>query len=283
MKTLADSPATVPLHLHIDLNEQGIGEFEDSGSAIARPYRRLLQEGADPGIISYILVRSSTNTPSRVLGTVCETPGNRLLFFPGCSGRVLRGHFNRQSRSAYRPLKGIIDHLTFDIFSCRGHMTEVRTSGRREAIIGLTRRRPEVAEKLYGWFGITIRSLDSLEIAPRRLWFVAECPASDVERRRALFQTVGTVSRVFSVEIPAVAPDYFIQVNFFVDLDPARNLQGIRSFLPNGPPVLTKAIKVPSTMKAEFHGMQTHGGSAMVKMHFIVWRGEPINNVGFGL
>lgn len=283
MKTLSDSPTTVSLHLHIDLNEKGVGELEDSNSAIARPYRRLLQDGTDPGVISYILVRSPMNTPSRVLGTICETPGNRLLFFPGCTGRVLQGHFSQQLQNAYRPLAGIIDHLTFDISSCSSHMTDAETSSKRKVVSGLTRRRPEVAEKLYGWFGIIMRSLNSLEIAPGRLWFGAECPASDVKRRRSLFRTAGTVSRVSSVDIPEVPPDSFIQVNFFVDLNPKRTLKIMRSYLQNGPPILTEAISLPSTMKAKLHGLQIHGGSAQVKMHFIVWKGDPINDVAFGL
>ena len=130
---------------------------------------------------------------------------------------------------------------------------------------------------------MTMRSLNSLEIAPRRLWFGAECPASDVERRLLLFCTASSVSRVSSVEIPEISPDYFIHVNFFVDKDLERKLSGIRSFLPNGPSVLTEEIKLPSTLKAKLLGLQTHVGSAQVKMDFVVWKGEPINNVTFGL
>jgi hypothetical protein len=49
----------VPLRLYIDLAEYGVDEFEDAQNAIARPYRRLVEDGVDPGNIAHVLVRST--------------------------------------------------------------------------------------------------------------------------------------------------------------------------------------------------------------------------------
>src|SRR2546425_12771097 len=71
----------VPLRLHVDLGEYGVGELEDSQSAIARPYRRLVEDGSDSGKISYVLISSAPGAPYKIAGAVCDTSGQRILIF----------------------------------------------------------------------------------------------------------------------------------------------------------------------------------------------------------
>lgn len=184
-----------PLRLYIDLNRYGSGEFEDSQSAIARPWRRLFQDGTDPGKICYLTVNPSPTEPSRALGSFCETTGGRLLFFPGCQGRQLNSRFARQKPNTAVSLTGMVDHITFETVSRKGHITEVLQNGERRVALNLPFR-PEVDSGLYAWFGITLRSLDKLDSIPGRLWFSAECPVSDIERRLELFRKAGQASRV---------------------------------------------------------------------------------------
>ena len=112
------------LRLYIDLIHHGTGEIEDSQSAIARPWRRLFQDGVDPGRICYIVTNPSATMPRRIVGALCETTGGRLLFFPGCQGRQLNTQFSRLSNTSVA-LTGMVDHLTFEIDRRRAHITEV--------------------------------------------------------------------------------------------------------------------------------------------------------------
>lgn len=271
----------IPLSLYINLDQYGVGEFEDSQSAIARPYRRLFEDGADPGNISYVLILSAPSSQYKMLGTLCETFGQRLLFFPGCRIRRLNSLFNRKSTTPARALEGIVDHITFETTNRRGHITEVLPNGERRVVLKLPRRR-ETGPELYGWFGMTLRSVALLDNVPGKLWFSTECPASDVDRRLELFRKAGKVSRICTLPVTQPTTETFLQINFFVDFGPGQIRATIRTFLPNGPPELQKAIEIPSTMTAQLHGLALHDGVGMIKIHPVVWKGEPTHEVVFG-
>ena len=271
----------VPLSLYVNLDEYGAGEFEDSQSAIARPYRRLVEDGVDPGCISYVLIRSAPSSQYKMLGTLCETSGQRLLFFPGCRIRRLNSLFNRKSTTAAQALDGVVDHITFETSNRRGHITEVLPNGERRVALNLPRRR-EVGQELHAWFGMTLSSVALLDSVPRRLWFPTECPASDVDRRLELFRKAGRNCRVCTLPVGHLAAETFLQINFFVDFNPGQIRATIPNFLPNGPPELQKAIEIPATMTAQLHRLPLHDGIGMIKIHPIVWEGEPAQEVVFG-
>src|ERR1700682_6082047 len=130
----------VPLRLHVDLAEYGVGELEDSQSAIARPYRRLIEGGTDPGNISYVLISSARGDPYKMAGAVCETPGQRLLFFPGSQIRKVTTLFSPRRAASAQALDGIVDHITFEMKSHRAHITEVLPGGERRIVLNLPRR-----------------------------------------------------------------------------------------------------------------------------------------------
>ena len=267
------------MKLFINFEKYGLGELEDSQSAIARPWRRLFQNGGDPGFISYVLLRAS-HTPAFVLGSLCETPGGRLLFFPGCKGRDLSQRFSREQDVTSR-LEGIVDHITFETTNYGCHITEVLPDGERRVALKLSRRL-EVDSRMHAWFGITLRSLDSLDRAPSKLWFSTEPPVSDMKRRLEIFRKRGTAARMSHLDIPGVNANSFLQINFFIDFDPGHKPRTVVSFLPKGPPELRTDIVIPRTMTAQLHGLPIHDSSAKVQMHPIVWEGDPTNDVAFG-
>jgi hypothetical protein len=281
MSTALNKNSSSPLRLHIDLDRYGTGEFEDSQSAIARPWRRLFQDGIDPGKIYYLIVNPSQTASSRALGSFCETTGGRLIFFPGCQGRQLNSRFTRHKPRTPESLTGIVDHITFEIVSRKGHITEVLQNGDRRVALKLPSR-PEVASGLYAWFGITLRSLAKLDSIPGRLWFSAECSASDVERRLELFRKAGQASRVYELKVPKIAAHSFTQINFFVDLDATQRRNTFRTFLPKGPPELRKSIEVPPRMAAQIQSLQLDASPGMIRIHPIVWEGDPVVDVAFG-
>ena len=216
-----------------------------------------------------------------MLGTLCETPGQRLLFFPGGRIRRLNSLFKRKPTAAAQTVDGIVDHITLDINNRKSHVTEVVSNGKRKGVLKLPRR-PEVGQALYAWFGITLRSVAALDRVPGKLWFSAECPASDVDRRLALFRKAGKASRICPLPVAQATAATFLQINFFVDFDPRQIRTTMPTFLPNGPPELLKAIELPSTMTAQLHGLVLHDDVGMVKIHPIVWAGELAHEVVLG-
>ena len=143
MPQLKQQRAIVPLSLCINLAEYGVGEFEDAQSAVARPYRRLVEDGVDPGNIAYVLIRSAPSNRYKMLGTFCETSGQRLLFFPGGRIRRLNSLFKRKPTAAAQAVDGIVDHITFETSNRKSHVTEVLSNGKRRVVLNPILR-PEV-------------------------------------------------------------------------------------------------------------------------------------------
>jgi hypothetical protein len=269
------------LNLYIDLSQYGMGELEDSQSAIARPYRRLFEDGADTGAISYVLIPSVLSNQYEILGTLCETPGDRLLFFSGCRIRELNSHFNRGSTTGAQTLDGIVDHITFETSNRRRHITEILSNGARRTVLNLTRSQ-EVAPGLYAWFGMLLSPRAWLDRVPGKLWFSTECPDSDAKRRLDLFRNAAKTPRISTLAIGHPTNDKFLQINFFVDFEPMQSRGQIRTFLPNGPPELQSTIEIPATMTTQLYGLPLRDSMRTLKINAITWQGEPAHDVGFG-
>jgi hypothetical protein len=274
-------PNMTRLRLHVDLARHGgFGELDDSLSAIARPYRRLVEDGSDPGKISYVLLSSPQGEPSRIVGALCETPGERLLFFPGSRVRRLAALFQTRAASP-KGLNGIVDHITFEKKNRRAHVTEIRSGGERKALLKLAKRR-EVGRSLYAWFGITLRAVTTLDSIPARLWFSAQCPSSDAERRLELFRIASRTSRVCSLPAPRPGSEGFLQINFFIGFDSGGEV-GLptTTFVPNGPPELRAAVQIPATINTKVHTLKLHG-MGVVRIHASIWDGEPVSEAALG-
>ena len=283
MSQLKQPPSTIPLRRYINFAEYGVGEFEDSQSAIARPYRLLFEKGTDPGSMAYLLIHSASSGQYTALGTLCETIGQRLLFFPGCRARRLNSVFKRRSPPAVQALDGIVDHMTFEIRNRTCHVTEVLSNGKRRIPAGLKLPPPrEVRPALYAWFGITLSSVAVLDRVPGKFWFSAECPASDVDRRLALFCKANKALGISTLSITQTTQGTFLQINFFVDFDPGQMRKNVPALLPNGPPELQKAIEIPSTMTAQLYGLILHEGVG-IRIQPIVCTGELAHEDGVAL
>jgi hypothetical protein len=258
-----------PLNLYIDLSQYGLGEFEDSQSAIARPYRRLFEDGADPGAISYLLIPSVLSSQYEILGTLCETPGQRLLFFPGCRIRELSSLFNRGSTAEAQALDGIVDHITFETSNRTRHITEILSNGARRTVLNLTKSQ-EMAPGLYAWFGMMLSPRALLDRVPGKLWFSMECPDSDAKRRLELFRNAANTPRISTLPIGHPTNDQFLQINFFVDFEPTQSRGQIRTFLPNGPPELQRTIEIPATMTTQLYGLPLRDSMRTLKINALL-------------
>jgi hypothetical protein len=269
---------TRPIRLHVDFPSRGRGESENPNSAIARPFRRLLERGITPGRLSYIVIDPCVGGV-RLFGTICETPGRRVLFYPACNGRALRGHFSRDPQRRHLQPSGVVDHFTFQLKERTAHVTEVSEDSSRRLIVGRRHACREVAPGLFAWFGLTVASVRRFEVLPERLYMSAEWPAPDVDRRLALFRTP---SQVLMLPVREPPNECFAQVNGFVDLEPRRPLARITTFLPNGPPELVERVAGKQTVQDVLYSFDAFGGAYAVRMDVLVADGRPISQVGFG-
>ena len=143
----------------------------------------------------------------------------------------LNSLFKRKPTAAAQALDGIVDHITLDTSNRKSHVTEVVSNGKRKVVLKLPRRR-EVGQALYAWFGITLRFVAVLDRVPGKFWFSAECPASDVDRRLALFRKAGKASRICTLPVAQTTQETFLQINFFVDFDTGQMRAIPCTFLP---------------------------------------------------
>jgi len=262
---------TVPLRFCIDFPEGSQSIIADPSSVLARPYRRLMQEGTEPGSISYLAVQDPSGV-LYVLGVLCETVGDRLVFFPGIPCPIVEGFFSADGIEC--PIDRDVDHLTFEMKRRAAHFTRVTEAGNRQTIAGPPQRRHEVAPGVLAWFGLTARSLDRLELLPSKVWIVGECPATDVARRTTSLQQS---SRAVVMPIPFPARGFFAHVNFYVDFNPGRALTRIATLLPP-PSAVSRSVPVGSVFAQTLYHLPVFGSAFSVTIDWHLPQGDPVRN-----
>lgn len=183
-------------------------------SPLARPRRRLIDEGTDPGAIVYVAVEMPDGA-RRTLGILSPTGGDRLRFFPGHPGTRLLTvpHDGRPARM----LATELDHVTLEVasratrFACRD--AAGRTTG------GILGRRPESTPGVVRWFRLIVPVLDRLEPLPGEPW--RSDAVRDPSRRIALLRRA---SRAVTMPLPPLSPRASVLVDFHVDREPHRPL-----------------------------------------------------------
>jgi hypothetical protein len=75
---------------------------------------------------------------------------------------------------------------------------------------------------------------------------------------------------------------FFAQINFFVDLDPTRELTDVTTFIPNGPPELVAAVQRDRTVTSTLYGFSAFDGSCAVRMDAHLAQGVPVREIGIG-
>jgi hypothetical protein len=159
----------------------GQGKIKSMSCALARPFKQLFEEGKPIGRINYIFFKVN-KWPSRVLGSLCLTQGQRLLFYPGLIERKVNWCFSK--KESFRSIKstGFVDHLTLEKGSRKWHVTILEPEGTKELRMPSYGTK-EIHKNTFFWFGLTIQDLSVLEITPEELTLIFPSPPRDSNRR----------------------------------------------------------------------------------------------------
>ena len=215
-------PAVTPFH-SVDATPvslvfpegDALARFSPS-SPLARPRRRLIDEGIDPGAIVYVAVEMPDGD-RRTLGILSAT-GDRVRFFPGHAGTrlVTVPHDGRPARM----LATDLDHVTLDVASQATRFASRDARGGTTG--GILGRRPELASGIVRWFRLIVPVVERLEPLPGEPW--RSDAVRDPSRR---IQLLRRASRAVTVPLPVLPARASILVDFHVDRDPARPLPSL--------------------------------------------------------
>ncbi len=161
----------------------GQGKSTSISCALARPYRQLIEEGKPIGRINYVFFRIG-GQPSHILGTLCFTPGKRLLFYPGLIERKANWSF---SKNTFQSIKstGFVDHITIEPGFRSWHMTILEPDGTKKSHLRSLKTKM-IKDDIVFWFGLTIQGPHILETTPEELSMTFSSPPQDSDRRAKL-------------------------------------------------------------------------------------------------
>jgi hypothetical protein len=158
----------------------GQGKTTSMSCALARPYKQLFESGKPIGRINYVFFKVN-KWPSHVLGSLCFTPGHRLLFYPGLMERKVNWLY---SKNTFQNIKstGFVDHLTLEKDFASWHMTVLELDGTKKTHLQSSKTKT-ISKNTVFWFGLSIRDPNVLETTPEELTLVFHSPPKDSDRR----------------------------------------------------------------------------------------------------
>lgn len=159
----------------------GEGKVVSISCALARPYKQLFENGKPIGRINYVFFKVG-RWPSHVLGSLCFTPGHRLLFYPGLTERTVNWRYSKERGFQSVKSTGTADHLTVEEGFQRWHMTVLEPDGTK-ALRMPSFRTKKINKNILFLFGLTIQDARVLETTPEELTLIFPSPPSDSDRR----------------------------------------------------------------------------------------------------
>lgn len=204
----------------------GKGKSELMSCALARPYKQLFEHGKPIGRINHIFFYVKS-WPTHVLGSLCLTPGQQLLFYPGLRERQVNWVFSKRGsfkgvRTEFQVVKstGLVDHLTLDKKLRRWHVTILGPKGRKELHLP-SHRTKRIGKDALAWFGLTISDPNVLEITPEKLSLTFSSPPEDSKRRIRLLINArkDAILHLTSLDKMSLNPTEFLHFDFFTGSD----------------------------------------------------------------
>lgn len=205
-------------------------------SVIFRPFQRIIKNGKETGYISYIFLNTFDNSRSyaeneidlmneftisqefqaqtfpektKVLGCICHTKGNKILFYPSFPTSYLTKFKDRNKPERH------IENITIDHFSLEpsfekwhithldGHFKNLKTH--------------KIDDNIIHWFSMSIDSKVELEQVYQLNTFAYCCKVSDAERR---IQDIASAVKNYGQDlITAPISDKYDKDNSFYHFD----------------------------------------------------------------
>lgn len=157
---------------------QGISTNENS--ALVRPFRKVLQDGKDPGKISYLFLKDYEN--HYVLGGFSYTE-KFIIFFPGTNDRRLVNFGEENYLNEGKIL--LIDHITLEKNLEKYHFKVDENS---EQIKFPNQKTKKIDENTLLWFTLKIQLPDKLEKCPQELRITLYETLEEIKRRLPIIE-----------------------------------------------------------------------------------------------
>lgn len=222
---------------HLSKTKFGQGKVTSTSCALARPYRQLLEEGKPVGRINYVFFKVN-NWPSHILGSLCFTPGHRLLFYPGLTERQVNWSYSQGEFKNMRST-GSVDHMTLEKDFRSWHMTILELDGTKKEHLQASKVKVVDKNTIF-WFGLSIQDTSVLETTPEELTLVFTSPPNDSNRRvKTLLEArENAIFHLTTLDNMTLSRDEFLHFDFFVG-PPNIDHKNLPCFVPIREPIVS--------------------------------------------
>ena len=214
----------------------GYGKSESMSSALARPMKQLFEKGKPIGRFNYVFYKDDVCS---ILGSLCYTPGGRVLFFPGLISRKLiwskhKGPYPIMEATSNE----FVDHITLEKNFRNVHVTTF-TNGAKKHVIGGTSRK--VRKDVVFWFGLSIQNSEVLEKTPNELTMIFTTPSTDADRCIKLLEEARNNAIFHVTNLPKgedLKENEFLHFAFFIGPHEYEAIKNLPLFVPTQEPIV---------------------------------------------
>lgn len=247
----------ITLNLEQVLIDAELGESTSLDSALARPFRVLTEKGKKVGRMNHIFF--TTGGHSYIFGTLCNSSGGRLLFFPGLSGRKVKWDSTVQSVTN----EGMLDHITLEPKLKNWHLT-IFVNGKKDKNHLPNRNIVKIQRGLYYWFGMSLEKHTLLEKAMVKHSFSFNIPKG----KEDFYSSIINRSKKGAVFHDLLLLDENVKDNEFIHFDVLvdkrffprfRKLPHNLAHVPYKPPALKIEEVVPANFPIRAHPVKLPG------------------------
>lgn len=200
-------------------------------SVLYKPFNRLIEGGAPIGYIKPLILNTSffqfidgnkadyTNSLEylvqvphenlKILGCLCYSEGQKLLFYPSFNSTYLTHYTDREDPIRHYP-KIDVNHFSLENNLKKWHVTHM--DGHIHNF-----KTQKINKNLIFWFGLSVQNSTELEQAYRINPFGYLCPLSDVERRRSIL--MNTIKHLEEIVITPSTLEKVESNNYFWHFD----------------------------------------------------------------
>jgi len=255
----------------------GRGKSRSMSSALARPMRQLFEKGRPIGRFNYVF---HTNDVCSILGSLCYTPGGRVLFFPGLTSRKLIWSKHRGPTPITKATSNeLVDHITLDKNFRNVHVTTSFANGTKKHVMSGASRK--VRKDVIFWFGISIQNSKVLEKTPNELTMIFTTSSTDADRRIKLIEEARNNAKHHVTSLPKgkyLKENEFLHFAFFFGPYEYEAVNNLPLFIPTQEPIVLDyaAEKKVEVRKhpVNLEGLRDRKVWVIVSKHFGKIRGQ---------